>query len=322
MPPRIASLAAEWTQGLERPAEKARAIEARLRRDYRYDLASPSGKDPQPLDHFLFESKRGHCEFYSTAMAVLLRTLDVPTRNVTGFVGGTYNRFGRFYAVRQGDAHSWVEVYLDGEGWITFDPTPPADAAPRSEVGGMWAYVRDLIEATSQRWDRHVVGYDLNQQVSLFQTLTSRYRRGGLTGTGAWARSRLLLAGAGILAIGAGLIYWRWRKTRRQRGDEEAGEKRSPSAILATALYESLDAAMGAQGIPRPPGVPPLRHAEALLQLEHPLAEEILGLTEVYLQARFGGEELTEEDGRDYERRVKAIRTADLRQRRLAAAVA
>ncbi|KYF50993.1 hypothetical protein BE08_39360, partial [Sorangium cellulosum] len=115
-------------------------------------------------------------------MAILLRAVDVPTRNVTGFVGGTYNRFGRFYAVRQGDAHSWVEVYLDGEGWMTFDPTPPADAAPKSELVGVWAYLRDFIEATSQRWDRHVVGYDLNQQVSLLQTLTSRYRRSGASG--------------------------------------------------------------------------------------------------------------------------------------------
>jgi transglutaminase-like putative cysteine protease len=63
-------------------------------------------------------------------MAVMLRTLGVPTRNVTGFVGGTYNRFGKFYAVRQGDAHSWVEVFIDEAGWMTFDPTPPADAAP------------------------------------------------------------------------------------------------------------------------------------------------------------------------------------------------
>lgn len=319
LPPRIRSLAEDWARSAERPAEKARAIEARLRSDYRYDLASPSGKDPQPLDHFLFESKRGHCEFYSTAMAVMLRALDVPTRNVTGFVGGTYNRFGRFYAVRQGDAHSWVEVFLEGEGWVTFDPTPPADAAPKSEVAGAWAYLRDLIEATSQRWDRHVVGYDLNQQVSLFQTLTSRYRRGSSAQSGSWARSRLLLVGGAALIAGGALLYWRWRKAQRQRGDAQAGEKRSPSAILATALYESLDGAMGAQGIPRAPGVPPLRHAEALQALEHPLADEIMALTEIYLSARFGGEELSDDAARDFEQRVKAIRAIDLRERPLEA---
>jgi len=321
LPQRIAALAADWTRGLERPADKARAVEARLRTDYRYDLASPSGKDPQPLDHFLFESKRGHCEFYSSAMAVMLRTLGVPTRNITGFVGGTYNRFGRFYAVRQGDAHSWVEVFLDGEGWVTFDPTPPADAAPKSEVAGAWAYLRDLVEASSQRWDRHVVGYDLNQQVSLFQTLTSRYRRGNTASTISSGRTRFLLAGGAALIAGGGLLYWRWRRSQRHRDGGLPGEKRSPSAMRATALYESLDGAMVAQGIPRATGVPPLRHAEALRALDHPLADEVMALTQVYLRARFGGEEITDAAALDYEQRVKALRVADLRERPLPAPV-
>ena len=316
LPERIQDLARDWTRDAPKPRDKAQAIVARLRADYRYDLASPSGKDPQPLDHFLFESKRGHCEFYSTAMAVMLRAVDVPTRNVTGFVGGTWNRFGRFYAVRQGDAHSWVEVYLDGEGWITFDPTPPSDAAPKSEVQGAWAYLRDFIEATSQRWDRHVVGYDLNQQVSLFQTLTSRYRRGGGSASQAITRPRILLVGAIALSIGSALLYWRWRRSRRGGGDDRSGDKRSPSAILATALYESLDAAMATQGIPRAPGVPPLRHAELLGSLDHPMAEEIRELTEIYLQARFGGEQLSDTEARAFEQRVRAIRDTDQREQR------
>ncbi|WP_437287321.1 transglutaminase TgpA family protein [Sorangium sp. So ce406] len=313
LPSRVVDLARVWTIGVDRPADKARAIQERLRTEYRYDLASPSGADPHPLDHFLFESKRGHCEFYSTAMAILLRAVDVPTRNVTGFVGGTYNRFGRFYAVRQGDAHSWVEVYLDGEGWMTFDPTPPADAAPKSELVGVWAYLRDFIEATSQRWDRHIVGYDLNQQVSLLQTLTSRYRRSGSSGDVALSRPWTLAAAAVALALGGGLLYWRFRRARRGREEGRADGGRTPSAILATALYESLESAMLAQGVPRPPSMPPLRHAEALELAAHPLGREILTLTQVYLRARFGGAKLTEDDSRDFERRVKALRSADLR---------
>ena len=81
-------------------------------------------------------SQRGHCEFYSTAMVVLLRELHVPSRNVTGFIGGTYNRFGHYYAVRQGDAHSWVEVYLADRGWQTFDPTPPPTPRPGASSRG------------------------------------------------------------------------------------------------------------------------------------------------------------------------------------------
>jgi transglutaminase-like putative cysteine protease len=320
MPARIRTLAEDWTRAAKTPLEKAKAIESHLRTEYRYDLASPSGKDKQPLDHFLFESKRGHCEFYSTAMAVMLRTVDVPTRNVTGFIGGTWNRFGRFYAVRQGDAHSWVEVHLENQGWMTFDPTPPADSAPRSEIGGVWAYLRDFIEATSQRWDRHVVGYDLNQQVSLLQALTSRYKRGESLMPGRWSTPRLwLFFGLGVAAASGFAVWWLRRRVKRGQEARGAAPARSPSAVLATALYEMLDGAMGAQGLTRAPGTPPLRHAEAVAALDHPLSAEILALTQVYIRARFGGVPISEEERRDFERRVKALRATDLRARQDAA---
>lgn len=310
LPERVRGLAAQWTRNAATPMEKARAIESHLRGEYRYDLGSPSGKSRQPLDDFLFESKRGHCEFYSTAMAVMLRTVGIPTRNVTGFIGGTYNRFGRFYAVRQGDAHSWVEVFIDEQGWLTFDPTPPGDAAPKSELAGAWAYLRDFLEATSQRWDRHVVGYDLNQQVSLIQTLTSR-RRGSLMSTAA-ARPRVtvVLVVVSVIALAGAAYYFVRRRSLKRTDPTRAGEARSASALIATQLYERLDGAMGAKGIPRSPGMPPLRHAEALVQLEHPLADEIYELTDVYLRARFGGEVITEDERRTYEERVKALRAA------------
>jgi len=309
MSERIRELAATWTKDSKTPLERAQAIEMHLRTDYKYDLASPSGKDPDPLDHFLFESKRGHCEFYSTAMAIMLRTIDVPTRNVTGFVGGTYNRFGKFYAVRQGDAHSWVEAYLEGYGWLTFDPTPPADAAPKSEIVGMWAYMRDLIEATSQRWDRHVVSYDLSQQLSLFNTFR-KYRRGDNSSTSnSSSRNRrgfILIIVAGVI-IGAGYFYFR-RKRLYASAAVKPGDARSQSALLATALYESLDVAMGVRGIARSPGTPPLKHAEALESMAHPLAHEIHDLTNIYIESRFGGRSLEDEERRTFERRVRALR--------------
>lgn len=318
LPMRIRSLADEWTRGAATSLEKANAIQRHLRTEYRYDLGSPSGKSKQPLDDFLFESRRGHCEFYSTAMAVMLRTVGVPSRNVTGFVGGSYNRFGRFYAVRQGDAHSWVEAFIDDgssaeAGWRTFDPTPPADAAPKSEMGGFWAWLRDILEASSQRWERHVVGYDFHQQSGLYDTLTRRRGTVGLNRK--WSRPRP--AGVGVVVAiacvaGAGYLYLR---TRRRRALARAGDPnnpRSPSAILATDLYERLDAAMTQKGIPRSPCVPPLRHAEALTALSHPLADDVCELTDVYLRARFGGQVITEEMRGHFEERIKQIRQAVL----------
>jgi hypothetical protein len=84
--------------------------------------------------------------------------------------------------------------------------------------------------------------------------------------------------------------------------------------VRATAIYESLEAALGAKGIHRAPGTPPLRHAENLVASAHPLADDVLSITQVYLSIRFGGMPLTDETGVDLERRVRAIRARDLRQ--------
>ncbi len=308
--PRVAELAREWTAGASDDFDKAKAIEARLRKDYRYDLGSPSTRSKTPLEDFLFESKRGHCEFYSTAMAVMLRTVGVPTRNVTGFVGGTYNRFGRFYVVRQGDAHSWVEAFVPRRGWLTFDPTPPSDSAPRAETAGVLASVRDFLEATSRRWDRHIVGYDLRQQVGLWSTLSQRWRASGPAGVTP-TNPRFLVGALGVVVIVFAVVWWR-RRRRVLPARAAAAPRRSPSARIATELFELLEQVMSARGLHRTVGTPPLRHAEALRDAEHPLAEEYLELVRIYLEARFGGREVTPDLRKDYEERVKALRARAL----------
>jgi protein-glutamine gamma-glutamyltransferase len=321
VPPAVAEplteLAARWAGPLATDWEEANAIEERLRSDYRYDLDSPSGGAPQPLLHFLFESKSGHCEFYSTAMAMLLRTLNVPTRNVTGFIGGTYNRFGEFYAVRQGDAHSWVEVYLEGRGWTRFDPTPPSSSAPRSDVTGMVAFLRDVIEAAAQRWSRHVIGYDLDQQIELFRSVKQRYRDYG--GPDIGRRLRPLAPALTVLALGAcGYLFWRRFGGRRARVRPGKLIGQGAAVTRAVALYRGLEEALRSMGVGRQPTTPPLAHARALEQLNHPAAAEVLSLTELYLEARFGRRELSQEEERDYERRVKRLRRLELPEERAA----
>jgi hypothetical protein len=317
LPPRTEQLARKWVGNAKTPLAQAVAIETHLRTEYRYDLDSPSGAAANPLDHFLFESKRGHCEFYSTAMAIMLRTLGVPTRNVTGFVGGTFNRFGRYYAVRQGDAHSWVEVYADGQGWVRFDPTPPSDAAPQSEITGAFAFLRDLVEAAAQRWNRHVVGYDLKQQLSLFRGVRSRY--GSLRATQGLAsavssprRTALLLVGIGLVLAG---VWWARRQRRKLGPEDRPGNAAEIKALRVVALYKSLENALSAMGAPRPPSVPPLAHAVALEEMGHPAGTAARELTQIYLEARFGGRELDEADRREYARRVRLLRTMPERQR-------
>jgi protein-glutamine gamma-glutamyltransferase len=318
LPPRVGELAKSWLGGEQDPERRAKRIEAALRKSYRYDLESPSGAAKNPLDDFLFVSRRGHCEFYSTAMAVMLRTQGVPTRNVNGFIGGTFNRFGRYYAVRQGDAHSWVEVWVDGKGFVRFDPTPPADAAPQSEITGVLAFVRDMVEAAAQRWDRNVVGYDMSQQVSLLRAVRTRYgafkSKNKVAGAMLASPRRTLMTVAGlVIVVGAGVYLW------RRRGNQ-ASKEPPPSEIETrqretAELYRALDAALSQRGAARPSGTPPLTHVQGLLSLGHPVAEPALKLTERYLRARFGKQAFSPEERREFLREVRELAKPPREQR-------
>ena len=317
MPTRIAALAHEWADAQTTPYLKAKAIEEHLKRDFKYDTGSPSGGKAQPVDHFLFESKKGHCEFFSTAMALMLREMGIPSRNVTGFVGGTYNRFGRYYAVREGDAHSWVEAYFDDpiRGWVTFDPTPTSGAQPLQETSGAYVYMRDLVEALSQRWNRYVIGYDLKTQVRIFDDISRWYARvRAKTGADKGLAERLtrgpVLVGVLLVCGAAGYVFWKRRRKPKEKLGGGADRLRiDPKQAAATALYRSLEVALISQGISRPAALPPLRHAEELAAKAHPLADDILDLTHRYLEARFGGNVLSDDAAKDFEKKVREIRT-------------
>ncbi len=308
--PRIEQLAEDMTAGQNTPLGIARALEKKLRSGYQYDLTSPSGSAEDPLDHFLFESKRGHCEFYSTAMAMMLRVRGVPSRNVTGFVGGTYNRFGEFYAVRQGDAHSWVEAYLPDRGWIRFDPTPPSSATPQARTQGAFALLRELMEAASQSWRQNVVGFDVEKQLGLLQALRGAFQQGGnrsATGSG-WARlnwRRVGIALSGIALICGGIFIWLKRRRNPLLG---AQEQHSAHVSRVIELARRLDSALEARGVPRPPSTPPLTHAESLCAAGHPTGPEALSLARIYLGVRYGGQKLSHEQQADFSERVARLR--------------
>lgn len=317
MPSRVGELARTWTREASTPIAKAKAIETKLKETYTYDLSTPSGSATDPLDHFLFESRRGHCEYFSTAMAVMLREVDVPSRNVTGFVGGTYNRFGDYYSVRQGDAHSWVEAYIDGVGWTRFDPTPPSGAQPLMDTSGMLATLRDVLEAMGKTWDRRVVRYDLQQQLWLFSGVRSKLfaarRTIGSAAIELGSNPRDSVLGLGIVVAVAGtgivaLVLWRRRKKRGPAPDRASKRELRPEARAATALYQKLQHAMALAAIPRSPGTPPLKHARKLAQQGHPFADTVAEVTSRYLAARFGDETIPDDEMRRLEAMIRELR--------------
>ena len=126
---RISQLAEQITASSPSNYEKALAIEQYLRTHFGYTLQLPRARPQDPLANFLFERKQGHCEYFASSMAVMLRTLGIPSRIVNGFRGGEFNDLTGQYVVRASNAHSWVEAYFPGFGWISFDPTPAASLA-------------------------------------------------------------------------------------------------------------------------------------------------------------------------------------------------
>ena len=138
VPGRVKDLALTITASKATPYDKAEAVETYLRNTYKYSTvvkSAPAGRDP--VDYFLFDLKADFCEYFASSMAVLLREVGVPARVVEGFTSGDLDVSNR-YAVRELNAHAWVEAYFPAYGWIEFEPTPselPFDRAETVDAG-------------------------------------------------------------------------------------------------------------------------------------------------------------------------------------------
>jgi protein-glutamine gamma-glutamyltransferase len=170
--PRIPELAKRVAARTNTPYDQAVDIENYLRSSFTYTLSLTGKPGDDPLPHFLFDTRAGHCEYFASAMAVMLRTLGIPTREVNGFLSGEYNDLAGDYIVRASDAHSWVEVYFPGTGWITFDPTPPAPL-PASGLLSRLAFYLDWMELT---WNEWIINYDFAHQTTLAQNVQKNSR--------------------------------------------------------------------------------------------------------------------------------------------------
>src|SRR5215831_4675929 len=171
--PRIPQLAHEITRNAPTPYDKARAIENYLKTSFRYTLDLKSaGRDP--LADFLFQTREGHCEYFATAMVIMLRTLEIPSRIVNGFQMGEYNELNDMYTVRESDAHSWVEAYFPRtDCWVEFDPTPAAGINDYSQ-GGLLGQLRRYTDALEVFWLNYIVTLDSDEQASIMVDLQHR----------------------------------------------------------------------------------------------------------------------------------------------------
>ena len=139
-----------------------------LRNSYRYTLTNlPAGNDP--VYRFLFVDKKGNCEYFASSAALLLRLNKIPVRLVAGYRGMRYNEIGDYYIVPYKYAHTWIEVYINGE-WVRFDPTPSFSAyVIGKEKGGLSEKIRLIFDAVEYAYINSIINYDIKNQLSLLR---------------------------------------------------------------------------------------------------------------------------------------------------------
>ena len=313
--PRIQQVADELSAGAGDPYEVAEAIERGLRSGYTYTLDVRDAGVADPIGRFLLERAPGHCEYFATSMALLMRLQGIPTRVVTGFQRGSYSDLYRTYLVRQSDAHSWVEVYFPGRGWVGFDPTP---AEPVQMRATLFARLQRGWERVEIAWDTWIIGLDLNDQASVLGTARDAIA-GTLAGAATAARELirgfwslggllrvgglLLLAAMALLAakrLGRGVPHWmrRWlRRPGEARPDDPVGR-----------LYARFLEVLASRGIPRKVHQTPLEFARSAGGRSG-MPDEVAELTDLFCRARYGAEGLGEEPLRRAERLLRQLRT-------------
>jgi hypothetical protein len=295
---RVEQLARRMTAAEFSIAGRARAIEHHLRTDYGYTLELPRHEVSDPLTNFLFVRKKGHCEYFASAMAVMLRTLGIPARLATGFQSGTFNPLTGLYVVRASDAHSWVEAWLPRRGWTTFDPTPPDDGRHAS----IWDKLSLYADAADTFWQEWVLAYNPGLQL----TLAERMERSGRSlslrwidrmalGVAAWKTRSIAWfqrAGAWLLfgAVVLCLAIWIGPKaSRRLRMLLRVRKARLGHARVddATLLYSRMLELLKGRGYQKPAWFTPHEFARSLPRSELGLLVE--QFTESYNALRFGG---------------------------------
>ena len=299
---RVAPLARQISASADNNYDKASAIETYLRTKFGYTLQLPRVVPRDPVANFLFERKQGHCEYFASSMAVMLRALGIPSRVVNGFRTGEFNDLTSQYLVRASSAHSWVEAYFPGYGWISFDPTPAAPAQMRTGWGRGLLY----LDALASFWREWVINYDAGHQYNLGREATrnglewfqrtrnwaSRHHEALLTAARRTQRTvsdsplRWSLAGAVIAALLLLAANAR-RLWQALRSRQLAARPEKSPRLAATIWYERMTRMLARKGWRKPPAHTPKEFLTCIQ--DEAMRESVAKFTQHYESARFGG---------------------------------
>lgn len=305
-----------FTAGPLEVRRAAQAIEAYLATfEYTLEMTAPkAGQDA--IEMFLFDTKRGHCEYFAAGMVSLLRSVGIPSRIATGYVAAEFNSVSGYFTVRKSDAHAWVEVQMEPGRWETFDPTPVGELqSTRRASGGPLGWIKHVWDAIEFSWLDNVVAYDKGikldviglsgrsdpgaaavkwqERLRKWQMAISRYLPKGVL-------TRSLVVGVLTFGLVMG-IYWLIRlggkgfKPLRALIARLIPGRRRPAAegipIPAdAAFYKEALAVLAAAGSAKPSPAPPLSFADTL---STPAATPLRTIASLYYQSRFGGTPLT-----------------------------
>ncbi len=239
-----------------------------------------------PVDEFLFDSRRGFCEHYASAFTVLMRAAGLPARVMTGYQGGENNPLGDYFIVRQSDAHAWSEVWLRGRGWVRVDPTAvippgrienpadleridPAYAARTREAPDwakrLWRKVGFGWDRVNNAWNQWVIGYDQGAQKSFLGRL-------GLEDIDWQHMVSLLFGGLGLVVALIALQLFRRRPLRRDAVKE---------------AYARFCRKLARRGLPRKPAEGAQNYSTRVSSRRPELAAQIQHITLLYQRLRY-----------------------------------
>ena len=287
LPDRVRQEARRVVGGLDTPYDKAKALETYLR-GFRYNEAipaPPAGQDG--VDYFLFDIREGYCDYYASSLAVMLRSVGVPARISSGYAQGEKSNSENTFVVRERDAHSWVEVYFPGYGWVEFEPTAAEPPINRPETGTDQGNTVDSGlrptpepgESTASRLDRlrdiSALG-DVPPGTGLKETLRKSATRVG--------QSILVL---GLLsALLGGAIWYKWQREQRQ----------APTVL---GVYRQVKVLGLLGGVPAQEWQTVREYAAALAEYSRLSKALLLRLADLVTQRLYAPDDHSEQESRD-----------------------
>lgn len=308
----------------------ANAIRNYLSSDlFEYTLSRGNEKvQGDPIANFLLESRKGHCEYFASAMTLICQSLDIPSRLVSGFQGGELNQVGGFYQFRRKHAHAWVEVWLPNQGWTVFDPTPASASASRRAPQGFWARANRLIEYLQFKWSTTVVSFDSRNRdelVAEFERWLNRFTELGGRPRSVLEFIKLLIWGPEFLVIWMRVLYWivlllivvlvvlafrvGWILSLMARESWPARRIMSKARVrpAEARFYDRLILLLANKGHIKPAHATPKEFAERLARANH----DLTGVPEIidwFYEAQYGGKPLSRQRGESVKRLLQQLR--------------